>query len=163
MVPACVHWLGQKLAAGNTTEEWLAALASARRGEAAVVEAHPRLFMYSIAERILRREPSAVTIPILNHIAGYKKLPSSRCKVYCLLRDHVPAWSGQTERTLEPMDPPMELLATDHAFDAWLCALTAWLHHNKETITWTGVPGLCRDVVDIEGHILILQQEQLES
>lgn len=157
MVPACIHWLAENLAPDGTTEERLAALADARRGEASIVEAHPRPFLYSAVERIWQHQHAIVTIPILNHVAG-KKEPGSRGEVYNLLRDNG-CWMGAVQRALLPEQPPQELLATeDHAFDAWLCALTAWCHDNGETIEWTHVPDLTQEIVDIEGHILVLRQ-----
>lgn len=157
IVPACIHWLFEKLAPDGTAEERLAAVAHARRGEASIVEAHPRPFLYSAVERIWRHQQATVTIPVLNHVAG-KKEPGSRGEVYDLLRDNG-CWMGAVQRTLLPEQPPQELLATkDHAFDAWLCALTAWCDNNGETIDWTQVPGLTQEIVEIEGHILVLRQ-----
>ncbi len=48
-----------------------------------------------------------------------------------------------------------DLTDLDHSFDAFLCALTAWAHHYRQTMTWdmAGVPA---EYVDVEGHILVL-------
>lgn len=157
MVPACIYWLSENLAPHGTPEERLDALADARRGEASIVEAHPRPFLYSAVERIWRHQQATVTIPVLNHVVGYKKLPSSRSEVYALLCS-TNCWMGAAQRVLMPAQLPREVMATDHAFDAWLCALTAWCHDNGETIDWTQVPGLTQESVEIEGHILVLRQ-----
>lgn len=49
-------------------------------------------------------------------------------------------------------------LEHDHAFDAFLCALTAMTHHFDLTQTWKEA-GIEETVVDLEGHILLLKPQ----
>ena len=67
------------------------------------------------------------------------------------------AWMGKSARTLTLASGVAvdDLVRSDHDFDAWLCALTAWSHDCGETRTWSNVP-LKKSDVDIEGHIAIL-------
>ncbi len=155
MVPACLYWLAQRLSPLSSTNERKQLLESARRGEGPIVEAHPRPFLYSAVERIFREDPSSLPLERLNHVANYKKFRESRREVYTLLRDHQ-AWMGNARRNLLPNQLPQLLESSDHAFDAWLCALTAWAHNHGETISWSDVPTLARGDIEIEGHILVL-------
>ena len=76
-----------------------------------------------------------------------------RAQVYQLLAQHVPEWLGGE---YELADPPESLLAIDHAFDAWLSALTAFAHTEGMTITWQDA-GINEEQVNVDGHILILK------
>jgi hypothetical protein len=157
IVPNCLAWLIRQVGSGV---EPAAFLIRARRGEGRIVEAHPRLFLYSMIERIHGLEPSKVSSAVLNSVASYKdkgKVSQSarREEVYGFLRDHT-TWGGKHTRVLEP-ELPNELLLSDHAFDAWLAALTAWAHRRGECITWNEA-NISKEAVDIEGHILILRQ-----
>ncbi len=44
----------------------------------------------------------------------------------------------------------------DDLFDSFLAALTGWAHYHKLTWTWEDA-GLKRDIVEVEGHILVLR------
>jgi hypothetical protein len=160
IVPACLDWLLRELALDLPPEDRLAAAAAARRGEATVIEAHPRMFLYSAIERLYHHNNELISISTLNDVADYKDKGKTshedrRGRVYRFLQRNF-GWTGQNPRTLEPAEPPDVLLATDHKFDAWLCALTAWAHENHETVMWLAA-GIPHDVVHIEGHILILK------
>jgi hypothetical protein len=63
---------------------------------------------------------------------------------------------GQTPRELLPVTPPEEVIESDHTFDAWLAALTAWAHEKNETLGWIEA-GIDPAHVDAEGHILVLR------
>jgi hypothetical protein len=157
IVPACLDWLVRQLVANGTKDQRLEALAEARRGEARIVEAHPRPFLYSAVERLYRQDANVVDLSTLNAAAGYKGSREYRCTVYQLLRDNQ-VWMGESVRHVLPRTPPEALLNSDHAFDAWLCALTAWAHNNGETLSWDEVAEITRRIVGIEGHILVLSQ-----
>lgn len=159
IVPSCLYWLASH---PELSGDPSAKLKMARRGEGAVVEAHPRLFLYSMVERIHRAEPGVVTPAVLSRVAEYKDKKSNshrkqREEMYDFLRSH-PSWCGAACRRLEPKTPEPEILDTDHAFDAWLSALTAWATRQGQTIRWQDAcqPGLDESRVEIEGHILIL-------
>lgn len=159
IVPACIAWLLQQIARDADPNQRLAVASAARRGEAPIIEAHPRMFLYSAIERLFRNDPTVVTVETLNSVAGYKENGEAavgrRRAIYELLRAN-PAWMGQTPRQLLPADPPEQLLDSDHTFDAWLAALTAWAHEHDETLDWTEA-AIEPDRVAAEGHILILR------
>ncbi len=154
IVPACLDWLLRELAVDQLPQDRLAAATAARRGEATVIEAHPRIFLYSAIERLFHLNNDLVSFRTLNDVASYRSHKDCRGRVYRFLQEN-PGWMGQSIRTLEPAEAPESLLASDHKFDAWLCALTAWAHENHETLLWTAA-GIPHDIVDLEGHILIL-------
>jgi hypothetical protein len=159
IVPAFLYWLSQRHdLPGDLPEK----LRVARRGDGPVVEAHPRLFLYSMVERVHRARPGVVTTAVLAQVAGYKDKNGEsprgrRVAVYEFLRAN-PDWTGANRRRLEPAAPEATLFDTDHAFDAWLSALTAWATDRGETIRWRDArePGMDENRVGIEGHILIL-------
>lgn len=163
IIPACLDYVLDQLSlqSGSQTER-RGALIAARRGEARFVEAHPRLFLYSALERIHRASRAALSLDTLAAAARYKsskaelrqRAMSNRRRLYGVLRED-PAWMGGQRRQLEPADPPDWLISTDHCFDAWLCALTAWAHDHSECLDWHAA-GLPEDLVEIEGHLLIL-------
>ncbi len=154
IVPSCLYWLATL---PESPGEPLAKLQEARRGDGCVVEAHPRLFLYSMIERVYRARNDAVTTSLLNSVASYKDRRteshySQRERVYAFLHSNAYLWA---ERRLEPAEAPRELLDSDHTFDAWLSALTAWATAQEMTIRWNAA-NLDQHRVDIEGHILIL-------
>lgn len=159
IVPAFLYWLTQRHELpGDPPEK----LKLARRGDGPVVEAHPRLFLYSMVERVHRARPGVVTAAVLDQVAGYKDKDgeshrNQRVVVYEFLRAN-PEWTGASRRRLEPAAPEAALFDTDHAFDAWLSALTAWATDRGETVRWQDArePGMDANRVEIEGHILIL-------
>ena len=159
IVPACLAWIiKQRSLEQARPAERLQGLKAARRSEGPIVEAHPRLFLYSALERIFLA--SGEKRPSLNDLlaaARYKHETdgeSHRGSLYRLLRDN-PAWMGRQPRKIVPAEPPPWLVKNDHAFDAWLCALTAWAHAHSETIDWE-TAGLPKSVVETEGYILLL-------
>ena len=138
------------------------AIKAARRGENAYVEAHPRAFLYSAIERIWR-SPASLTEPekALRAVAQYKDVPKvshvdERRATYALLQQHTPAWLGEGYQLPQALEELETLFSTDHAFDAWLSALTAFAHTERLTITWQSAM-ISEDEVNVEGHILILK------
>jgi len=93
----------------------------------------------------------------LRNVGKYNMNDENHRRVYSLIQSYSAAWQGEHSRTL-PRTPDDPLFADKHAFDAWLAALTAWAHSHSETITFKEA-ALDEEVVDIEGHILILSQE----
>jgi hypothetical protein len=60
-----------------------------------------------------------------------------------------------------PEEAPEEILESDHAFDAFLCALTAWSHRQGMTIAWDQAePAISEEDVLHEGHILVLSEKE---
>lgn len=162
IVPDCIAWLYRELrelAHNAEAGQRLAAAGDARRGEGMIIEAHPRMFLYSAVERLYNHNSALIAIGDLNDIAGYKeKEPGAvgrRQRIYGLLKNNT-AWMGQAPRDLLPAEPPEELVNSDHKFDAWLAALTAWAHHNDETLDWK-TAGIAANQVSVEGHILVLR------
>ena len=105
-----------------------------------------------------RHEAKALNRDVLNSVAGYKNTGKTshharREHVYRLLREHT-GWTGDQARRLEPKHPEDLLFVSDHAFDAWLSALTVWVHRHGEFITWKDA-NIPKEAADIEGHILI--------
>lgn len=158
IVPACIAWLFQQLAPDGQPDQRLAAASAARRGEGSIIEAHPRMFLYSAIERLYQNNPDVVTVETLNVVAGYKETGEvavdRRRAIYQLLQTN-PAWMGNAPRQMVPAAPPEQLVQSDHAFDAWLAALTGWAHDQDETLGWTDA-GIDLDYVNAEGHILVL-------
>jgi hypothetical protein len=161
-VPACLYWLVQR---SELRGEPLAKLKEARRGGGRVVEAHPRLFLYSLIERVHRAKNGVVTTSLMNSVASYKDKGKEshyhqRETVYNFLQSN-PEWC-LAGRRLNPASAPRGLLASDHTFDAWLSALTAWAAAQGETIQWDTARNTDLDLarVEIEGHILILDHER---
>ncbi|MEQ8854776.1 DUF429 domain-containing protein [Gimesia sp.] len=159
IVPACLAWLLQQIAPDAKPNQRLAAASAARRGEGLIIEAHPRMFLYSAIERLYRSDSTVVTNETLNVVAGYKgnnlEAAGNRRIIYDLLQSN-PAWMGQTPRELLPVIPPEEVIESDHTFDAWLAALTAWAHEKNETLGWIEA-GIDPAHVGAEGHILVLR------
>lgn len=122
------------------------------------VEAHPRLFLYSAMERIWgSMKPPCLGEDSLRAIARYRDrrkagVDNRKC-TYEVLSEHARAWLGEGFRLAQP---PESLFSTDHAFDAWLSALTALAHSIGRTSTWNE-EGIPEEFVKAEGHILILK------
>lgn len=162
IVPNCLAWIIRQIADGSSSNDFIL---MARRGEGRIVESHPRMFLYSMIERVHRCETGVVITSVLNSVAGYKNKERSshrarREAVYHFLREHT-GWAANKPRRLEPERPDELLFVSDHAFDAWLSALTAWAHHNGECIRWDEA-GISEKAVNIEGHILVLRQAERE-
>jgi len=157
IVPELLGWLADH--AGTDAAARLAAMRRARLGEGAIVEAHPRLFLYSALERLRRLRGTPFTVEELDAIAGYKgsdaDAEARRARVFDLLRTDG-RWLGFGDRALR-VDDVAALVDTDHAFDAWLSALTAWAHEQGETWAWQTTNRLDRATVEVEGHILVLR------
>lgn len=157
IVPECLAWLQDRV--GDGREERREELRRARLGTGRVVESHPRLFLYSAIEKVRRVKGRPLSVASMDDIAGYKGVGSEararRQRVYEILCLES-AWMGEKARKLVVEDLSA-LIDTDHAFDAWLSALTAWAHENELTWTWRDSRRLTRAEVEIEGHILILK------
>lgn len=162
IVPACINWLTDELASEGSAAVRLAAVRRARLGCAPIIEAHPRLYLYSALERIWGGGAAHFNVAVLGTIAAYKRKGApgeeGRKQALELLRTW-PDWQPTTARRRVVTESEELLLASDHAFDAWLCALTAWSHAHGDTWTWSHA-GLPEDLVEVEGHILILQTGQ---
>jgi hypothetical protein len=155
IVPAFLHWL---LA---TRELSLEQLRSVRLGHGNICEAHPRTFLYSIVERVFRKVglDSLDWREILSNVVTYKDSKAGshsiqRQYTYGHLREHSDNWLWDGYR-LGPA--PDQLFLSDHLFDAWLTALTAFAHASQQTIDWEAA-GLKQETVEVEGHILVLSQ-----
>lgn len=159
IVPAFLDWLMQRLGGASTTER-LDRIRAARRGEGPVVEAHPRLFLYSLLERVRLRGGIPFPPEQIATIAGYKDKGADgehgRKAAYALVASTTAHWlPPKMSRQIDVPDL-VTMLAVDHAFDAWLAALTAWAHRHDDTWTWSQA-GLPLATVEIEGHMLILK------
>ena len=120
------------------------------------IEAHPRMYLYSVLERLYRHRQKSVSLNMLFTAARYKDSPVNRAVLYNLLREQT-AWMGPSIRQIFPATIPDELAASDHVFDGYLCALTAWSHSQGECLTWQELE-IPAAYVEIEGHILVLRQ-----
>jgi hypothetical protein len=161
IVPQLLHWLANELAPGRGSEERLTQLRMARRGDACIIEAHPRMYLYSAVERIRLCLGVAIPFADLDAVAGYGDAGARgeqfRLTVYQFLQSNT-QWMGQNQhRVLAVEGGKRRLVEVDHAFDAWLSALTAWSHDLQETLKWNDVPELRAEIVDVEGHILALR------
>lgn len=163
IVPEFLHWLANEVSTSKSAEHRLKRLAEARCGEGPIVEAHPRVFMYSALERIRRSEP--VPLKVLDAASGYKdRKPAkatgkaNRQYVFDFLADHIANWTGESSRLSLAIEGGVDTLVdVDHAFDAWLSALTAWADACGEVRDWKSIENLTRDVIEVEGHIHILK------
>ena len=156
IVPECLWYLVNRYGQGIDAAERLRRLVEARQGAGLWIEAHPRMFLYSALERIYRHNPNAVTLNVLFTAARYKDSVENRGSIYNLLRNET-AWMGQTVRTIYPEIIPDDMAISDHVFDGFLCALTAWSHSQGECLTWQEIE-IPDTVVEVEGHILVLRQ-----
>ncbi len=158
IVPECLWYLVNPYGQGIEVAERHRRLVEARQGTGMWIEAHPRMYLYSALERLYRHRQASVSLNMLFTAARYKDSPENRAALYKLLREET-AWMGTSRRQIFPATIPDELAASDHVFDAYLCALTAWSHSQGECLTWqeVNIPAAC---VEIEGHILVLRQAQ---
>lgn len=157
IVPAFLNW------AMYGHNQKFPTLQHARCGETRLVEAHPRAFLYSIVERIFRaihgQNQSIDWQQELQCVLRYKDKNREshlreRSQVYTLLQTFSAAWLWDG---LSLADPEPGLLQTDHAFDAFLAALTAFAFARGQTITYWQA-GISRERALVEGHIAILTQ-----
>jgi len=131
-----------------------ATLHSARLGESHVLEAHPRLFLYSALDRIRTGGGKPLPEDVLKAVKSYKAGVESRQKVLGFLERNSAHWLGNFALRLGSA----EICRRDHDFDALLCALTAFTHAKAQTLTWGRFPGkLIGETVKIEGHMVILR------
>jgi hypothetical protein len=156
IVPAFLRWVrcSQKLTPAQ--------LVDARSGHGRMVEAHPRAFLYSIVERIYRsvsRESNGIDWKDeLSNVVRYKDKKNvsrlvERTRVYSLLQNYASAWLWNDFALADADD---RILQTDHAFDAFLAALTAFAFASNQVISFSDAE-ISADTVSIEGHIAILR------
>ncbi len=151
IVPECIYCLLKSLQKNG--------LKKARLGtpDAIFIEAAPRVFLYSIIERVrceLKQEGNAVPDKVVEAVRDYKEKSSiHRETVYRYVVEHVRFWTGMKKRSLELAFPEDELFRNDHLFDAWLAGLTAWAHAQGETSTYLDA-GLDPMTTEAEGHII---------
>lgn len=159
VIPRCLALIMGACDGDVLGTEGISQLRAAHRGESNIVESHPRLFMYSLLERIhVQNSLSAIQ---LGNAAKYKQRKSTKVRnrkrresiVHLLVKYCDKAIS----RTLNVPDV-MLLSDSDHHFDAFLSAMTAWSHHHNLTTTWQEAK-IPSDVVDQEGHISILRTD----
>lgn len=148
----------------SSPRDRLREVAAARLGSARLVETHPRLFLYSALERIRARRQMRLPQEILVAARDYKSShrekavsknlkASYRGELLQFLASTASSWMGASQRELE-----VEGLSTrDHDFDAYLCALAAFMHLKGETWHWKELARLDKSVVEREGHIFILR------
>ena len=156
IVPECLWWMGNRLCADGNKSERLGCLVKARTGDGPVVEAHPRMFLYSLIEKVWRSDPAHVTLDTLFATVRYKESADHRRLLYRLIREQT-CWMDGSNKTICPVDAPDCLINSDHMFDGFLSALTAFSHHRAGCVNWQAA-GIAKDVVEIEGHILVLKQ-----
>jgi Protein of unknown function (DUF429) len=162
IVPAFLRWV---MCSHKLTP---AQLVDARSGNGRLVEAHPRAFLYSIIERIYRvvgKQSNEIDWKHeLTNVVRYKDKKgvsrlAERTQVYGFLQKYSSAWLWN-DFTLDDADD--HLLQTDHAFDAFLAAMTAYAFASNQVISFTEA-GISSDTVAIEGHIAILQQPRAKA
>jgi hypothetical protein len=100
------------------------------------------------------------------NVASYKRKrqPVKDClrTVYNFL-SNTKGWLGLHPRIL-PNDLPAEFFKSDHYFDAFLSALTAWAHYNSLTIPWNNIGNMVTEKSVLhEGHILVLSTHSKEE
>jgi len=156
IVPECLWYIANRFNKDLPVEERRRNLEEARRGEGKWIEAHPRIFLYSLIERLHQANPGNVDLNRLFHAARYKQESQYRGQLYQLVREQR-AWMGNDMRSIQPPDMPNEFALSHHYFDSFLCALTAWAHHHGQCISWEEA-GIDPMIVNIEGHILVLRQ-----
>jgi hypothetical protein len=160
IVPAFLLSLHRKF--GLTTEQ----VVEARSGRGRIVEAHPRAFLYSIIERIYRNIHTNSNAVVWEHelrnVVRYKDKKNvshvvERKNVYTFIKHHSSAWLWDGFTLADADDC---LFQTDHAFDAFLAAMTAFAFASKQVVCFSDA-GISNDTVSIEGHISILRQPSL--
>lgn len=73
---------------------------------------------------------------------------------YAFLQQHSAAWLWNGYSLGDAVGP---VLHSQHCFDAFLSALTAFAQAEEQTVEWDEVE-LDRAAVEMEGHILVLRQ-----
>ena len=154
IVPAFLNWFF------TGKSKTLKDLQQARMGQGNVVEAHPRPFLYSAIERVYLCEPNARHDwpKVLRDVVTYKDKrqeshAEQRQATYEFLRQRSGSWLWDG---FSLGNAPELLFASDHLFEAFLAALTAFARRSQQTIGWQSA-GLIEDVVRDEGHILVLR------
>jgi hypothetical protein len=157
IVPAFLRWA---LCDQQLTQSQLV---DARSGNGRMVEAHPRAFLYSIVERIYRvvgvESEDIDWKQQLTNVVRYKDKKSisrlaERTQIYGFLQKFSSAWLWEDFTLANAGD---HLFQTDHTFDAFLAALTAFAYASNQIISFTEA-GIDVDTVSVEGHISILSQ-----
>ncbi len=132
---------------------------------AQVIEAHPRLFLYSALNRIRIGTDHPLPQDVLIAARDYKTPPAAdhveqairaqnRRYVLRFLREHTQHWIGLAGLNVYDRPPVCD---RDHDFDALLCALTALAHDRGWTWSWADMGGgMDHKTVAEEGHIFIL-------
>lgn len=155
IVPDCLHFVFNQMQHDNAEQNIGEQIVNARKGEGKWIEAHPRIFLYSVTERLFCQEK--VQLDDLYAAAKYKCTDDGeehRAHLLGLLA--LTEWQGNNNNRIINFDPIRdELVADNHQFDAVLCALTAWAHHHHECIKWDEA-GIPLNFVAEEGHILVL-------
>lgn len=157
IVPGFLDWFYRRLHDASSSADRRRAIRNARLGSHCTVESHPRAFLYSAVERIYN-SPVMGNLDwagILPRIAEYRL---DLQFTYAFLRDSAPGWlwNGCTLSR-----DPGQFLFNEHTFDAFLAALTAFAHAENQTVDWKSA-GLSVGVVEVEGHILILKQYDID-
>ena len=152
IVPECLKFIIEQFQTRDS-EASKAAMLKARMGEGKIVEAHPRMFLYSILERLFRNKK--IGLEELNFAAKYKSGigPEARETLLDLICENTDWFSSH--RTLDLSEIRQELIESDHQFDSALCVLTGWAHYNNECVTWESAQ-IDKSFVETEGHILVL-------
>lgn len=169
MVPEVIRWCQERSLVFEPTTPVGARLTSIRMGTGRIVEAHPRLFLYSLLETLPRRHWRSLAL--LAQARDYKSSKTAtdceridnRCLLYAKVQTAI---RGLCNVRFEKASRSEELFASGHNFDAWLAALTAWAHTSR--LTWAAADlvdsGLeAPEVLAKEGHILILQASLPEA
>lgn len=158
IVPECLWYIANRFNKELPVEKRKQNLVDARRGDGPWVEAHPRIFLYSMVERLFRADSAVVDLDTLFMTARYKAQADNRRELYRLFRENR-RWMGKQVRDIQPAAIPDDLEENHHRFDAFLCALTAWAHQHSECLGWPAAE-IEQEIVDIEGHILVLRQTE---
>ena len=95
----------------------------------------------------------------MSNVVRYKGKKSvshllERTRVYDFLQKYSSAWLWDGFTLADAEDRPLQ---TDHTFDAFLAAMTAFAFACNQVISFTDA-GISGDTVSIEGHIAILSQ-----
>ena len=80
-VPACIRYVGGRLCPTGTPAERLQRIREARRGDAELVETHPRILLYSALERnylASQGQPRSDWLNLSYAATRYDKAPSHR-------------------------------------------------------------------------------------
>jgi hypothetical protein len=168
---ACLEWICGRHLKDDNEKIRQERYAQFRRGEGRIAEAHPRLFLYSVVECLWLT--GTQNEELLLAVRDYKTGPhaqENRGVIFRFLNENR-CWMGKHQRDLSlDMNGEEALIGSDHAFDAWLAALTAWAHNSTLTIRWDEArfPDGSKafeedDVVKVEGHILILSTKDAKT